>query len=99
MFLFVYSSYHLKVIFSASVIVFLTALETPKYNLVLLYSRNFTAGIEGHYNEHLDCSGYPQNPFLNQAALQENTCQIFQPKKSRNRQFHTPQNLVIIPVT
>ena len=90
MFVFVYSSYHLKVIFSASVIVFLTTLETLKYSLVLLYSRNYMAGIEGHYSEYLNRSGYPQNPFLNQAALQENTCQIFQPKKSRN---HTPKVL------
>ena len=82
MFVFVY--HHLKVIFSNNT-------RDTKKSLVLLYSRNYTAGIEGHYNEYLDCSGYPQiKSLLNQAAPQENTCQIFQPKKSRN---HTPKIL------
>ena len=37
-------------------------------------------------------------PYLNQVT-QENTCQIFQPKKSRNWKFQTQKNPWIIPVT
>ncbi len=36
-------------------------------------------------------------PYLNQVT-QKNTCQIFQPKKSRYRKFQTQKNPSIIPI-
>ena len=38
------------------------------------------------------------NPRLNEAT-QENSCQIFYPKKSRHRKFQSQKHPLIIPVT
>ena len=82
MFVFVYSSYHLKLSFPHLVVI-LTTLETPKnifcFNNNIMQNDN-AAGIPGHYHQSSDCFEYTKNPYLNQAT-RKNTCQIFLPKK------------------
>ena len=61
MFVFVYSSYHLKLCFPHLVVI-LTTLETPKnifcFNNNIMQNDN-AAGIRGHYHESLDFFEYP----------------------------------------
>jgi len=45
-----------------------------------------------------DCFEYQKNPYLNQASP-KNICQIFLPKKSRNRKCQPPKKHSIIPET
>ena len=62
MFVFVYSSYHLKLSFPHLVLI-LTTLETPKnifcFNNNIMQNDN-AAGIRGHYHESSDCFEYPK---------------------------------------
>ena len=58
----------------------------------------YAAGIRGHFHEYSDGFEHPKSPFLYQAT-HINTCQIFLPKKSRNRKFQTSKNPSIIRFT
>ena len=55
-------------------------------SLVVLYLRNYTAGIHGHYHESSVILNTPKNPYLNQA-----TCQIFIPKKIPESKISNPK--------
>ena len=61
--------------------------------LVVPYSQNYAARIQGLYHECSDCFEYPQkNPYLDQGT-QKITCQIFLPQKIPEK------NPSLIPVT
>ena len=66
MFVFVYSTYHLKLSFPHLVVI-LTTLETPKkifcFNNNVMQNDN-PAGIRGHYHESSDCFKYPKKSLL-----------------------------------
>ena len=66
MFVFVYSSYHLKLSFP-NLVVILTTLEKPKnifsFNNNIMQNDN-AAGIRGHYHESSDCFEYPKKSLL-----------------------------------
>ena len=66
MFVFVYSSYHLKLSFPYKIVI-LTTLETPKnifcFNNNIMQNDN-VAGIRGYYHESSDCFEYPKKSLL-----------------------------------
>ena len=70
-------------------------IKTPAKQVWLYFHR--------YYHESSDCFEYPQkNPYLNpplNQATQKNTCQIFLPKKSRNRKFQIQKKSFDHPVT
>ena len=59
-------------------------------SLVVLYLRNYAAGIHGHYHESSVILNTQKNSYLNQAT-QKNTCQIFIPKKIPESKISNPK--------
>ena len=59
-------------------------------SLVVLYLRNYAAGIHGHYMNLQIILNTQKNPYLNQAT-QKNTCQIFIPKKIPESKISNPE--------
>ena len=93
MFVFVYSSYHLKLSFPHLVVI-LTTLETPKnifcFNNNIVQNDN-AAGIRASTATNLQVVLNTQkHPYLNQAT-QKNTCQIFLPKKLPESKISNPK--------
>ena len=66
---------------------------------MLLYSRNYAAGISGNYHESSHCFKYPQKILLKSSYPRKYLPKFSYPKKSWNRKFLTPKNPLIIPVT
>ena len=66
---------------------------------MLLYSRNYAAGISGNYHESSHCFNYPQKILLKSSYPRKYLPKFSYPKKAWNRKFLTPKNPLIIPVT
>ena len=66
---------------------------------MLLYSRNYAAGIIGNYHESSHCFNYPQKILLKSSYPRKYLPKFSYPKKAWNRKFLTPKNPLIIPVT
>ena len=66
---------------------------------MLLYSRNYAAGISGNYHESSHCFKYPQKILLKSSYPRKYLPKFSYPKKAWNRKFLTPKNPLIIPVT
>ena len=61
---------------------------------MLLYSRNYAAGISGNYHESSHCFKYPpKKSYLNQAT-QENICQNFPTPKNPGIENFWPQKIL-----
>jgi len=58
---------------------------------MLLYSRNYAAGIRGNYHEHSDCFKYPQKFLLKSSYPRKFLPKFSYPKKSRNRKISDPK--------
>ena len=59
-------------------------------SLVVLYLRNYAAGIHGHYHESSDHFEYPKKSIL-KSSHPKNTCQIFIPKKIPESKISNPK--------
>ena len=66
---------------------------------MLLYSRNYAAGISGNYHESSHCFKYPQKILLKSSYPRKYLPKFSYHKKSWNRKFLNPKNPLIIPVT
>ena len=66
---------------------------------MLLYSRNYAAGISGNYHESSHCFKYPPKILLKSSYPRKYLPKFSYPKKAWNRKFLTPKNPLIIPVT
>ena len=100
MFVFVYSSYHLKLSFP-HLVVTLTTLKTPKntfcFNNNIMQNDN-VAGIRGHYHKSSDCFEYPKKSplksshpkkYLPNFPTRKNPgIKNFKPKKSFDHPHH-----------
>ena len=103
MFVFVYSSYHLKLSFPHPVVI-LKTLETPKMpniktaaKQVWLYfiHRTTQPGYSGT-TTNLQILNTQKNPYL---TPQKKLAKFSYPKKSQNKKFQIQKNPSIIPVT
>ena len=83
MFVFVYSSYHLRLSFTHLAVI----LTTPEIANICLRSQ---ARICGHYHEPSDCFEYPKKSLL-KLSYQKNTCQMFLPKKIPESEISNPK--------
>ena len=94
MFVFVYSSYHLKLSF-LHLVVILTTLETPKnifwFNNFNIMQNDNAAGIHGHYHESSDLHWITRKIPTEIKPPKKNTCQIFLPKKIPESKISNPQ--------
>ena len=54
---------------------------------------------QGNCNEFSDCFEYPQKYLLKSSYQNKYSPKFSHAKKSRNKKFQTPKNLLIIPVT
>ena len=93
MFVFVHSSYYLKISFPHLQTQHST-LKTPKniscFNNNIMQNDN-AAGIRGHYHEPSDCFEYPKKSLLKLSDQKKKKilAKLSYPKKSRNRKFET----------
>ena len=107
MFVFVYSSYHLKLSFLHLVIVILTILETPKTpniktaaKQVWLYfiHRTTWPGYASTTTNLQIVLNTQKNPYLNQATQKKILDKFSCPKKSQNRNFK-PKKILQSPLS
>ena len=107
MFVFVYSSYHLKLSFPHLVI--LTTLQTPKTCLVVLgirrtgypwhYLKYAVPGYAWHYLKYSELFWIPKTILLKSSRNPHPPPPQKKKKDSWNRKFQTPKNPSIIPIT
>ena len=94
MFVFVYSSYHLKLSFPHLVVI-LTTLEILKNifcsNNNIMQNDN-EARICGHYHESSGCFEYPKKSLLKSSHPKKYLPNFATQKKSRNQKFQTQKN-------
>ena len=95
MFVFVYSSYHLKLSFPHLVVI-PTTLETPKN--IFCFKNNImqndnAAGIRGHYHESSDCSEYRKKSLLKSSHPKKYLPNFLTPKNPRIENFKSKKIL------